>query len=64
MRAAFERAIARGEAPADLDVEVALDLIYGPLYHRLFHGHAPLNERVAVKVVDAALAGILAPAPR
>ena len=40
------------------------DLIYGPLYHRLFHGHAPLNERIAVKVVDAALAGILAPAPR
>ena len=59
MRAAFERAIARGEAPADLDVEVALDLIYGPIYHRLLHGHAPLTDRFATSVIDLALAGIL-----
>jgi AcrR family transcriptional regulator len=59
MRAAFERAIARGEAPADLDLEVALDLIYGPVYHRLLHGHAPLTDRFAVGVVDLALTGIL-----
>jgi AcrR family transcriptional regulator len=59
MRAAFERAIARGEVPADLDVEVALDLIYGPIYHRLLHGHAPLTERFAAGVIDLALAGIL-----
>ena len=58
MRAAFERAIARGEIRADLDLEVALDLIYGPLYHRLLHGHAPLNGRFAQDVVDLALAGI------
>jgi AcrR family transcriptional regulator len=59
MRAAFARAVARGEAPADLDIEVALDLIYGPLYHRLLHGHAPLTERFAQDVVDLSLAGIL-----
>jgi AcrR family transcriptional regulator len=59
MRAAFERAIARGEVPADLDVEVALDLIYGPVYHRLLHGHAPLTDRFAASVIDLALAGIL-----
>ncbi len=58
MRDAFERAIARGEIRADLDLEVALDLIYGPLYHRLLHGHAPLNGRFAQDVVDLALAGI------
>jgi AcrR family transcriptional regulator len=58
MRAAFERAIARGEAPAELDVEVALDLIYGPIYHRLLHGHAPLTARFAEDVIDLALAGI------
>ena len=62
MRAAFERAIARGEAPADLDVEVALDLIYGPIYHRLLHGHAALTDRFATSAIDLALAGILAPA--
>jgi len=60
----LQRAIERGEIPRNTDVDLVLDLIYGPLYHRLFHGHAPLNERIAVKVVDAALAGILAPAPR
>jgi AcrR family transcriptional regulator len=59
MRAAFARAIDRGEAPADLDVDVALDLIYGPLYHRLLHGHAPLTDRFAQAVVDLALTGIL-----
>jgi AcrR family transcriptional regulator len=59
MRAAFERAIARGEVPADLDVEVALDLIYGPVYHRLLHGHAPLTDRFAASVIDLALTGIL-----
>ncbi|MFP5379500.1 MAG: TetR/AcrR family transcriptional regulator, partial [Vicinamibacteria bacterium] len=59
MRAAFERAIARGETPPDLDVEVALDLIFGPIYHRLLHGHAPLTDRFATSVIDLALTGIL-----
>jgi AcrR family transcriptional regulator len=63
MRAAFERAIARSEVPAELDVEVALDLIYGPFYHRLLHGHAPLTDRFAVSVIDLALAGILTSPP-
>jgi AcrR family transcriptional regulator len=58
-RVIFARAIARGEIPADTDVEVALDLVWGPLYHRLFHGHAPLNDRFARQLVDTALAGIL-----
>ena len=58
MRAALTRAGERGEVPPDLDVEVAIDLIYGPLYHRLLHGHAPLTARFAESVVDMALAGI------
>jgi AcrR family transcriptional regulator len=59
MRAAFARAAERGEVPTDLDVEVAIDLIYGPLYHRLLHGHAPLTRRFADGVVDMALGGIV-----
>jgi AcrR family transcriptional regulator len=58
-RAMFSRAIARGEIPADTDVEVATDLLWGPLYHRLFHGHGPLNDRFARTLVDTVLAGIL-----
>ena len=52
------RAIARGEVPADADLEVALDLIYGPIYHRLLHGHAPLDDRFARSVIETALVGI------
>lgn len=52
------RAIERGEIPAGLDLEVAIDLIYGPLYHRLLHGHAPLDDTFVQATVDLALAGI------
>jgi AcrR family transcriptional regulator len=62
-RAVLRRAIDRGEIPADTKMDVALDLLYGPLYHRLLHGHAPLNDRFVRDVVDAALGGILPPAP-
>jgi AcrR family transcriptional regulator len=57
-RAIFGRAIERGEIPADTKVEVAIDMLYGPLYHRLLHGHAALNDRFVRDVVDMALAGI------
>ena len=58
-RAVFRHAIERGEIPADTKVEVALDLLYGPLYHRLLHGHAPLNDCFVRDVVDTALDGIM-----
>ncbi len=57
-RAIFRRAAERGEIPAGANTEVALDLLYGPLYHRLLHGHAPLDERFVRDVIDAALDGI------
>jgi AcrR family transcriptional regulator len=57
--AVIRRAIERGEIPADTKVEVVLDLLYGPLYHRLLHGHAPLNDRFVRDVVDTALDGIM-----
>jgi AcrR family transcriptional regulator len=57
-RELFRRAIGRGEIPADTDVEVALDLLYGALYHRLLHGHAPLDDRFARIVVASVLTGL------
>ena len=59
-RAVLGRAIERGELASGVDVEVALDLLYGPLYHRLLHAHAPFNARFARQVVDTVLSGILA----
>ncbi len=54
------RARDRGEITADIDFEVALDLLYGPIYHRLLHGHAPLTERFANKVIDHVVTAISA----
>lgn len=62
-RAVFRRAAERGEMPADTDVELALDLLYGPIYHRLLHGHAPVNDTFVREVVDTVLAGLTASSP-
>ena len=59
-RTAFTRAVDRGEIAPDAPVDVALDLLYGPLYHRLLHGHAPVDHAFVDDVVDLALHGILA----
>jgi len=59
VREIFRRAIERGEIPAGTKVEVALDLLYGSMYHRLLNGHAPLNDRFVRDVVDTVLNGIL-----
>jgi AcrR family transcriptional regulator len=59
-RAILDRAIERGEIPPSTRTEVAIDLLYGPLYHRLLHGHAPLDDQFVQDVVDMALAGIYA----
>ncbi len=56
--AAFRRAIERGEIPADTDVEAALDLLYGPFYHRLLHGHAAVTDAYANTIIDLALAAV------
>ncbi len=52
------RARDRGEIAANTDFEVTLDLLYGPIYHRLLHGHAPLTERFARQVIDNVVTAI------
>jgi AcrR family transcriptional regulator len=52
------RARERGQIAADTDVDLALDLLYGPVYHRLLHGHAPLTDQFAQDVIDAVLRAI------
>jgi AcrR family transcriptional regulator len=63
-RAVLRRARDRGEIAGDTDLEVALDLLYGPVYHRLLHGHAPVTERFAGQVIDAVIAAISRDNPR
>lgn len=59
-RMIFADALARGEISGETKIEVAIDLLYGPLYHRLLHGHAPLDDEFVADVVDMALRGIQA----
>jgi AcrR family transcriptional regulator len=63
-RTLFRRAVKRGEIPADTDIEVAVDMVYGPLWHRLLHAHLPLNDRFVQDVVTTALNGIQPAADR
>jgi AcrR family transcriptional regulator len=56
----WRRALDRGEVDVEIDVEVATDVLFGPLIFRLLSGHAPLNESEAEAIAAAALHGLLA----
>lgn len=47
-----------GEFLPDLDVEVAIDLIYGPMWYRLLVGHQPLDRHFAETLPRLAVAAI------
>jgi AcrR family transcriptional regulator len=55
MRAAFARAVARGEMAAGLDTELVLDMLTGPYYFRSLFGHAPITAAMNKKIVDYVL---------
>ncbi len=52
------QAVEQGAVRTDLDVEVALDLIYAPLYFRLLIGHGPLDAAITDALLDTALEGL------
>jgi AcrR family transcriptional regulator len=58
VRVIWHRGVARGEIRADIDSEIVLDLIYGPIIYRLLVGHAPLNAKEAKTLVSAVFVGI------
>ena len=51
----LERAMERGELPADLDVERAVAVLAGPLFYRAMVSRERLDEDVVAWVVDGAL---------
>jgi AcrR family transcriptional regulator len=55
---ALERAVARGEVPADLDLDLAADLIVGPIAVRLFFTGRKVTTRMVDPMVDLALSGV------
>lgn len=57
-RVIIQRGKSRGEIRADIDPEVLLDALYGPLYFRLLIGHAPLTPGYADKLASLVMSGL------
>jgi AcrR family transcriptional regulator len=57
-REAFERHREAGRLPADTDLEVLIDILYGPFYFRLMAGHRPLDQESAEAVAAMALSAL------
>ena len=57
-RAILRHAIDTGQLPPGTDIELGLDLLYGPIYHRLLNGHAPVNGDFIRDLVNTVHAGL------
>jgi AcrR family transcriptional regulator len=57
LRVVLERGIERGDLRGDLDVELALDVLGGPLFYRLLITGGPIDEQLAEGVVELILRG-------
>jgi AcrR family transcriptional regulator len=57
VRTVLERGVERGDLCADLDLELALDVLAGPLFYRLLVTGGPIDRRLAEGVVDLLLRG-------
>ena len=64
VRRLIERGIERGDLRRDTDVELAHELLFGPVYYRLLLSGAPLEPGLAERIVDAVLPAIAAPRKR
>jgi AcrR family transcriptional regulator len=54
----LERGIERGDIRADADIGMANELLFGPVYYRLFLSGKPLDKNLAETLVDAFLAWV------
>jgi AcrR family transcriptional regulator len=52
----LERGVGRGEVRPDARIEIAMDLLLGPVYYRLLLSGMPLTREFAEGVVDSFLA--------
>ncbi|WP_058304277.1 TetR/AcrR family transcriptional regulator [Gorillibacterium timonense] len=56
----LERGIERGDLKKELDVEVCIDLIYGPIFYRLLITGDPVDDAYVRILVTSAFDGIMA----
>jgi AcrR family transcriptional regulator len=60
----LRRAVEEGELAPDVDLEVALDALFGPLYHRFLVRHAAVTPAFAERIFEIAMASLVLPAAR
>jgi AcrR family transcriptional regulator len=53
-----ERGIGRGDIRAGVDVDLVHEMLFGPVYYRLFLSGAPLEDGLAERIVAALLPGL------
>ena len=54
------RGIECGELRKDIDLDVAVDALYGPIWYRIMVPHAPLSKKWAGKLADQVFRGLRA----
>jgi hypothetical protein len=54
----LERGISRGELKEDLDIELVMDLIFGPLFYRLLITGDMVDEAFIKNIINYAFEGI------
>jgi AcrR family transcriptional regulator len=58
---ALQRGIDRGELPPDIDLDLALDSLYGPIYMRFLIGHDKLDDSFADHLCALIMGGLRRP---
>jgi AcrR family transcriptional regulator len=57
LRTVLDRGVARGDLRAGLDVELALDVLGGPLFYRLLITGGPIDDALAEGIADLVVRG-------
>jgi AcrR family transcriptional regulator len=63
-RVMWRRGVERGEIRKELDGEIVLDLVYGPMIFRLLAGHGSINGGESEAMIEAIFNGIREPGYR
>ena len=60
-RVILERGVARGDLRGDTDLELVIDMIYGPVYHRVLMTGLPVDDLFINGLVSHVMVAIAAP---
>ena len=63
-RVMWRRGVDRGEIRKEIDGEIVLDLVYGPMVFRLLAGHGSLDDHESEAMVEAIFGGLRQPGYR